>query len=168
MARHHEDDGEQDYETLDEIKQRLDAKCWKGKHKEGTKIKGGIRVNNCVANEGVEPKLNDFVNEYAPWVAEQLGIELPTIELLNEPVDTTFGMYDPESKSIRLVVGGRHPVDILRTLAHELTHHHQDLKNDLPPGAGETGTDQENEANANAGIMMRDFAKNNPEYFGVK
>ena len=36
-----------------EIKQRLDAKCWKGKHKEGTKIKGGVRVNNCVPNESV-------------------------------------------------------------------------------------------------------------------
>ena len=36
------------------VKQRLDAKCWKGKHKEGTKIKGGIRVNNCVPNESVE------------------------------------------------------------------------------------------------------------------
>ena len=35
------------------VKQRLDAKCWKGKHKEGTKIKGGIRVNNCVPNESV-------------------------------------------------------------------------------------------------------------------
>ena len=34
-----------------EMKQRLDAKCWKGKHKEGTKIKGGIRVNNCVPNK---------------------------------------------------------------------------------------------------------------------
>jgi hypothetical protein len=39
-------------EILNEVtKQRLDAKCWKGKHKEGTKIKGGVRVNNCVANE---------------------------------------------------------------------------------------------------------------------
>jgi hypothetical protein len=37
-----------------EAKQRLDAKCWKGKHKEGTKMKGGIRVNNCVPNESVE------------------------------------------------------------------------------------------------------------------
>ena len=37
--------------NLDEIKQRLDPKCWKGKHKEGTKIKGGVRVNNCVPNE---------------------------------------------------------------------------------------------------------------------
>jgi hypothetical protein len=37
-----------------EVKQRLDPKCWKGKHKEGTKIKGGVRVNNCVPNESVE------------------------------------------------------------------------------------------------------------------
>jgi hypothetical protein len=35
-------------------KTRLDPKCWKGKHKEGTKIKGGVRVNNCVPNESVE------------------------------------------------------------------------------------------------------------------
>lgn len=35
------------------VKQRLDAKCWKGKHKEGTKIKSGVKVNNCVSNESV-------------------------------------------------------------------------------------------------------------------
>jgi hypothetical protein len=34
-----------------EAKQRLDPKCWTGKHKEGTKMKGGVRVNNCVPNE---------------------------------------------------------------------------------------------------------------------
>jgi len=36
------------------VKQRLDPKCWTGKHKEGTKIKGGVRVNNCVPNESIE------------------------------------------------------------------------------------------------------------------
>ena len=36
---------------VEEEKQRLDPKCWTGKHKEGTKMKGGVRVNNCVANE---------------------------------------------------------------------------------------------------------------------
>lgn len=36
------------------VKQRLDTKCWKGKHKEGTKIKSGVRVNNCVPNESVD------------------------------------------------------------------------------------------------------------------
>ena len=39
-------------------KQRLDPKCWTGKHKEGTKIKGGVRVNNCVPNESVEEAAN--------------------------------------------------------------------------------------------------------------
>jgi len=35
-------------EGLDEAKQRLDAKCWSGYKKQGTKMKGGVRVNNCV------------------------------------------------------------------------------------------------------------------------
>ena len=34
-----------------EEKQRLDPHCWTDKHKEGTKMKGGVRVNNCVPNE---------------------------------------------------------------------------------------------------------------------
>jgi len=29
---------------------RLDPKCWKGYHKSGTKLKDGVRVNNCVKN----------------------------------------------------------------------------------------------------------------------
>jgi len=41
-------------EGVAEEKTRLDAKCWAGKHKEGTKIKGDTRVNNCVPNESLE------------------------------------------------------------------------------------------------------------------
>jgi len=36
------------YVGLEEDKQRLDPKCWKGYKKQGTKMKGGVRVNNCV------------------------------------------------------------------------------------------------------------------------
>ena len=42
---------EQGEQMISEMKQRLDPKCWKGKHKDGTKIKGGVRVNNCVPNK---------------------------------------------------------------------------------------------------------------------
>ena len=35
-------------------KQRLDPKCWKGYKKQGTKMKGGVRVNNCVKEDGVD------------------------------------------------------------------------------------------------------------------
>lgn len=35
-------------------KTRLDPSCWDGYHKEGTKVKGGVRVNNCVKNEDLQ------------------------------------------------------------------------------------------------------------------
>jgi hypothetical protein len=38
-----------------ELKQRLDPSCWKGYKKQGTKIKGGVRVNNCVPKESMQP-----------------------------------------------------------------------------------------------------------------
>ena len=34
--------------AVKEKKQRLDPKCWKGYKKQGTKMKGDTRVNNCV------------------------------------------------------------------------------------------------------------------------
>ena len=34
--------------TKEEEESRLDPKCWKGYHKAGTKLKGDVRVNNCV------------------------------------------------------------------------------------------------------------------------
>ena len=43
---------------LNETKQRLDPKCWTGYHKAGTKMKGGVRVNNCVPNEDVDEAAN--------------------------------------------------------------------------------------------------------------
>jgi hypothetical protein len=167
LRKWHCESVEQLEQLLENATQRLDPKCWSGYHKAGTKVKGGVRVNNCVKNESEEPSSQGFVHKFAPWVAEQLGIRLPKIELLDKPRDTTFGQYVPDEKTIYLVVGGRHPVDVLRTLAHELTHHKQDIENNLPDGAGETGTDQENEANANAGIVMRDFAQENPDQFGL-
>ena len=38
-------------EQLDEERRRLDPKCWKGYKKQGTKMKGDTRVNNCVPEE---------------------------------------------------------------------------------------------------------------------
>ena len=59
------------------VKQRLDPKCWKGRHKEGTKIKGGVRVNNCVPNESVAEG-NDWGGAlYDP--ALQKGKRKPTL-----------------------------------------------------------------------------------------
>jgi hypothetical protein len=65
--------------------------------------------------------------------------------------------------------GQRHIMDVLRTVAHELTHKHQHERDgsDMGPDAGETGSPYENEANARAGVLMRDYAKLHPEHFAA-
>jgi hypothetical protein len=66
------------------VKQRLDPKCWKGKHKEGTKIKGGVRVNNCVPNESIEQGV-------AEGEGDPEGVPHLTKELLSHIVQQVGG-----------------------------------------------------------------------------
>lgn len=96
----------------------------------------------------------------------ELGInELPEITLISkEPTvgsGTAFGEFD--GNSIRVVTMNRHPMDVARTLAHELVHWKQMIVGDELDGAD--GSDTENEANATAGVIMRKFAKLYPDYF---
>lgn len=42
--------------------------------------------------------------------------------------------YDPNQQLVALYTMGRHPKDILRSYAHELVHHHQNLNNTLDHG----------------------------------
>jgi len=57
----------EDDEELEEkkTKQRLDPKCWDGYKKDGTKMKGGVRVNNCVP-ESVEKDDEDEADWLEP------------------------------------------------------------------------------------------------------
>ena len=80
----------------------------------------------------------------------------------------SFGGYNPNSKSIQINIANRHQADVFRTLAHELVHYKQDIQNRLEPNSGKTGHPHENEANAAAAIMMRNFAQIKPEMFTVK
>jgi hypothetical protein len=51
----------------------------------------------------------------------------------------------------------------MRTLAHELVHYKQDIEDRLDDNSGATGSPEENEANAQAGVVMRDYSEQNPE-----
>jgi len=47
-----------------------------------------------------------------------------------------------------------------------LVHYSQDLKKELEDdNAGATGSPQENEANARAAVIMRNWGKQHPEFF---
>ena len=106
--------------------------------------------------------IHAIVKKFLPFVQRHLDLsDLPEIELLDQPLEGTFGRYG--DGQIRVMAHGRHPIDVLRTLAHELVHYKQDSEGRIHDDSGETGSDEENEANAVAGVIMRDFDQANPE-----
>lgn len=111
-----------------------------------------------------------LAKEFLKFAVKELGIKsLPTnIKFVDDAYSSenlTFGTYDPHTNEIIVCKGSRHPVDVLRTLAHELVHHKQ--REDNRELNGEDGSDTENEANAVAGTLMRKFRTLHPNIFEV-
>jgi hypothetical protein len=111
-----------------------------------------------------------MLQQFARWAIDQLGITgSPKIRYSNDKdqVDSlrTFGSTKPTGE-IWVYVGDRNTADALRTLCHELCHYHQ-----FETGtAHEQMTDEqhlaiEDEANALAGRMMRDYGKQHVEIY---
>jgi len=116
-------------------------------------------------NDGTDEIVRDFVD----FAGDRLGLERPPkIKLIRDPKQAaerkSFGGYMPGG-GIEINIGNRHIMDVLRTLAHEMVHHKQDINGELNDRSGEDGSPQENEANAKAAVIMRLWAKMNPELF---
>lgn len=111
----------------------------------------------------IHAQLPDFVK----FTCAELGIkDHPRINVVDRvpgASGTTFGCYVPDEQTIYLVSKGRHPKDVFRTLAHELVHYKQAIEDRLDDTSGKTGSEEENEANAEAGVIMRNFNQANPE-----
>ena len=79
---------------------------------------------------------------------------------------SSFACIMTNSKQIYVSVINRHPVDILRSLAHEMVHYKQMINGQSIRGY--TGSRHENEANAKAGVVLRDYGKLHPELFTMR
>jgi len=77
---------------------------------------------------------------------------------------SAFGFIN-EDKIIYLSIINRHPVDILRTLSHEVIHYKQLLEKGTIKS--HAGSPEENLANAKAGEIMRKYGQLHPELFDL-
>ena len=111
-----------------------------------------------------------LAKEFVKFTVKELGLKSLPKSIKFEGDDysaqhLTFGTYNPSTDEVVVVKGQRHPIDVLRTLAHELVHHKQ--REDGQELNGEDGSNTENEANAKAGELMRKFRTLRPEIFNV-
>jgi len=122
-----------------------------------------------------ESKLNESetatIGEFIKYACKNLEIQkVPRNLTLSYDTNAarekrSFGYFDPNNSKIWVYVGNRNMGDILRTLAHELVHHKQNEDGRISYESGKTGSDIENEANAKAGILLRDFGKQHDEIY---
>jgi len=123
-------------------------------------------------NEGLNTG-NDkqLLKKFIGFAIKELEIQKPPTSLTlsrdNNAAKSmhSFGSFDPNNDKIWLYVKNRNMADLLRTLAHELVHRKQAEDGRIDYNSGETGSDIENEANAQAGVLLRKFGKQNEEIY---
>jgi len=125
-----------------------------------------------ILTEGLTKKDTfDILHNFVRFAAEHLELDsLPKFDFVFDSKRSvehkSFGGYAPGDEHITITVKNRHVMDVCRTLAHELVHYKQDLNKELEdPEAGSTGSPQENDANAQAAIILRNWGKKHPELF---
>jgi hypothetical protein len=125
----------------------------------------------------LEEEFKPYLTPLTDYMAQELNLSpYPSIEYVENDKENEaniFGKtayYMPNEKKIVLFTLGRHPKDILRSYAHELIHHHQNLSDTLnhnnTTNTNEDGAleDIEREAYETGNILFRkweDSLKNN-------
>ena len=117
-----------------------------------------------------EEKTDNVLDDFIKFAAQSLELnQLPKITFTDDEELAknmhSLGAYQPKTDELLVVRGSRMAADILRTLAHELVHRKQAELGPLSTEDGKTGSDVENEANAAAGILLRQFGQYRPEIF---
>jgi hypothetical protein len=139
-------------------------------HPAGTEGGGGDGGGGESLREEVAPSDEQILDDFIKFCVAELEIsQVPQVKLRRDPqwsvINKTFGRYINDTHTLEVAFGQRHIMDVLRTVAHELTHKHQHERENVPTDAGETGSSYENEANATAGVLMRDYGQLHPELF---
>ncbi len=84
-------------------------------------------------------QLKPLMGKLCTFAKDRMGFKHPPKLFLKSDAENSqmalgrTAHYDPDKESITLYITNRHPKDILRSLAHELVHHTQNLRGDLAP-----------------------------------
>ena len=126
-----------------------------------------FKVNN---NTGSPIKYENEVQSLCGFAKGRLGFQKPPSIFLNHDernAGNTLGKtghYDPNTMEIHVFATGRHPKDILRSIAHELVHHSQNENGQFDDaGFSGKGYAQKNphlrnmESEANDPMLFRDW-----------
>lgn len=118
--------------------------------------------------EGPSVDLKEIVQGFLQFTKKHLKYQNPPKVVLSKNHSQVLkvralGCYNMDDNLIWLYVRNRNAADILRTLGHELVHVKQLEDNKSVDGS--TGSSDENEANSQAGVLLRNYGALHPEIY---
>jgi len=136
------------------------------------KEKGDLGSLFGTMNENLSPSKSKNIQHFIEYATKRLKLnEKPNVVLLKDNElggeQPSLGGYSPLTGEIFVVTDGRLTADILRTIAHEMVHRKQDELKLIrsEDDSGKTGSPIENQANALAGVLLRDYGKINKQIY---
>ena len=94
-------------------------------------------MSGCKIHNNSDLEVDNEIHSLVDFTQDRLGFQKPPTIFLDHDENNSqkilgkTGYYDPETMEIHVYVTGRHPKDILRSIAHELVHHFQNEKGEL-------------------------------------
>jgi len=116
-------------------------------------------------------QFDSILKRFITFVKSQLGLTYDIPIILVDDAEFSkkikaFGMMT-DKNVIRVSIINRHPMDILRTVAHEYVHYKQVVEKGPNSSSSRPGSSAENQANAKAGELMRKYGNLHPELFDL-
>lgn len=118
-------------------------------------------------NQTTTKEFENIATTFILFCKNELNLKkLPNIHIIKSPkFSAKIGAFGEINRYNRIIIDiqNRQPMDILRTVAHELIHYKQHESGIR--GSGHAGSFTENQANAKAGILMRKFGQTHSRLF---
>ncbi len=112
-------------------------------------------------------KLSKYaIVKFIKFVNDELAIDQPfKVKLVTQRDDDlrTYAYYNPSNGDVKVYCRDRGLADVLRSIAHELIHHHQNQMGKLEEPTQDVGGEIEDEANSVAGQLVKKFGYANPK-----
>jgi hypothetical protein len=109
------------------------------------------------------------LKHFIQYAAKELGLKkIPEIHFVGHEEDKkrAFGRFQHSDDAIKVRSIDRHPLDVMRTLAHEMAHYKWRLEGKV--GDNIPGGKSENYAHAKSGEIMRNYDNSHPQAFKDK
>ena len=104
-------------------------------------------------------KLNKYaIVKFIKFVNDELSLNQPfRVKLVNQRDDDlrTYAYYNASNGDVKVYCKDRGLADVLRSIAHELIHHHQNQVGKLDEPTQDIGGEIEDEANSVAGQLVK-------------